>query len=124
MAKAKSRTTPNRAPRHEPADDWRLHQLRRRAAGKGKHAMPHGRYSATKKTLHNGVAIRDGRMVFTAEQAETLAEIATLVTYSDGFTYTPEMMKLNKLIAGAAGPNWRRACILEASAREHAYVAR
>ena len=124
MAKAKSRTTPNRAPRHEPADDWRLAQLRRRAAGKGKHPMPARRYSATKKTLHNGVAIRDGRMVFTAEQAETLAEIATLVTYSDGFTYTPEMMKLNKLIAGAAGPNWRRACILEASAREHAYVAR
>src|SRR5258706_4069878 len=108
MSKAKSRTT--------PADGWRLHQLRGRAAGKGKHAMPHGRYSATKKTLHNGIAIRDGRMVFTAEQAETLAEIATLVTYSDGFTYTPEMMKLNKLIAGAAGPNWRRACILEASA--------
>ena len=63
-------------------------------------------------------------LVLTAEQAETLTEIATLVTYSDGFTYTPEMMKLNKLIATAAGPNWRRACISEAAAREHAYVAR
>ena len=116
MSKAKSCTT--------PADGWRQHQLRRRAAGKGTRAMPHGRYSATKKTLHNGVAIRDGRMVFTAEQAETLAEIATLVTYSDGFTYTPEMMRLNKLIAGAAGPNWRRACLAHATAREHTYVAR
>jgi hypothetical protein len=40
------------------ADDWRQHQLRQRARGKGKHAMPHGRYSATKKTLHNGVVAR------------------------------------------------------------------
>jgi hypothetical protein len=116
MSKAKSRTT--------PADGWRQHQLRRRDAGKGKHAMPAGRYSETKKTLHNGVAIRHGRMVFTADQAETLIEIATLVTCTDGFTYTPAMMKLNKLIAAAAGPNYRRACISEAAAREHAYVAR
>jgi hypothetical protein len=34
------------------------------------------------------------------------------------------MMKLNKFIAAGAGPNWRRAIISEAAAREHAYVAR
>ena len=61
MSKANSRTT--------PADDWRQHQLRRRSTGKGKFSMPHGRYSATKKTLHNGVAIGHGRLVLTADQA-------------------------------------------------------
>ncbi len=70
------------------------------------------------------LAIRRGRLVLTAEQAATLTEIATLVTYSDGFTYTPVMMRLNKLLAAVAGPNYRRAIISEAAAREHAYVAR
>ena len=124
MSKAKSRTTTNRATGHEPADSWRNAQLRRRTAGKGKHPMPHGRYSATKKTLHNGVVYRDGHLVLTIDQADTLTQIATLVTYTDGFTYTPAMMKVNKLIAAAAGPNYRRACISEAAARELAYVAR
>jgi hypothetical protein len=57
MSQAKSRTTPNPSLRHE-ADGWRAHQLRRRASGKGKHAMPHGRYSSTKRTIHNGVVAR------------------------------------------------------------------
>ena len=77
--------------------------------------------SQAKKTLHNGVV---ARLALSPEQDALLTEMATLVYYSDGFTYTPEMMKLNKLIATAAGPNWRRACISEAAAREHAYVAR
>jgi hypothetical protein len=59
MSKAKSRTT--------PADSWRQHQLRRRAAGKGKHPLPAGRYTPVKRTLRDGVAIRDGRLVLTAE---------------------------------------------------------
>ena len=48
-------------------------------------------------------------LTLTGPQARALWEIATLVTYTDGFTYTPAMMKVNKLIAAAAGPNYRRA---------------
>jgi hypothetical protein len=91
--------------------------------GAGKFPMKHGRYSATKKTLHNGVVYRDGHLALTLDQADTLVEIATLVTHSDGFTWTPAMMKLNKLIANIGGPNYRRAILAEATAREHAYVA-
>lgn len=58
MPKATKSGTPNPSRRHETADGWRAHQLRQRARGKGKHAMPHGRYSATKKTIHNGVVAR------------------------------------------------------------------
>jgi hypothetical protein len=58
MAKATESGTPNSSRRHEAADDWRAHQLRQRAHGKGKHAMQHGRYSPTKKTLRNGVVAR------------------------------------------------------------------
>jgi hypothetical protein len=86
--------------------------------------MPHGRYSPTKRTLRNGVVYRDGHLALTLDQADTLTQIATLVTYSDGFTYTPAMMKLNKLIANIGGPNYRQAILAEAAAREHAYVAR
>jgi hypothetical protein len=70
------------------------------------------------------LSIRLGHFVLSAEQAETLIEIATLVTHSDGFTWTPEMMKLNRLIANAARPNYRRGILAEAAARELAYVAR
>ena len=124
MAKAKSRTTPNRTSGHEPTDDWRLAQLRRRAAGKGKHPLPAGRYTPVKRTLRNGVVTRHGRLALNGEQIETLAEIATLVTYSDGFTYTPRMMALNKLLANIGGPNYRRGILAEAAARERTYVAR
>jgi hypothetical protein len=58
MAKATKSGTPNSSSRHDADDGWRAHQLRQRARGKGKHAMPHGRYSATKKTLRNGVVAR------------------------------------------------------------------
>jgi len=98
MSKAKSCTT--------PADGWRQHQLRRRAAGKGKSPMPHGRYSATKKTLHNGVV---ARLALSPEQDALLTEMATLVYYSDGFTYTRPMMKLVKAIADRVTPAAQRA---------------
>lgn len=105
----KTRTTPNRAPRHEPADDWRLAQLRQRAHGKGKHPMPHGRYSTTKKTLHNGVV---ARLALSPEQDALLTEMATLVYYHpNGFTYTRDMMRLTKLIADRATPAAQHACL-------------
>jgi hypothetical protein len=101
MSKAKSRTT--------PADGWRQHQLRRRAAGKGKSPMPHGRYSATKKTLHNGVV---ARLALSPEQDALLTEMATLVYYHpSGFTYTRPMLKLVKAIADRATPAAQRACL-------------
>jgi hypothetical protein len=115
MAKAKTRSTTNRAPRHEPADDWRLHQLRRRAHGNGEHPMPHGRYSATKKTLRNGVV---ARLALSPEQDALLTEMATLVYYSDGFTYTRPMMKLVKSIADRATPAAQHACLAQAHTRE------
>jgi len=101
MSKAKSRTT--------PADGWRQHQLRRRAAGKGTRAMPHGRYSATKKTLHNGVV---ARLALSPEQDALLTEMATLVYYHpSGFTYTRPMLKVMKSIADRATPAAQRACL-------------
>jgi hypothetical protein len=112
MSQGKTRTTTNRVPGHEPADDWRLHQLRQRARGKGRHLMPHGRYSATKKTLHNGVVARPA-LALTPEQDALLTELATLVYYHpSGFTYTRPMMKLVKSIADRATP-----------AAQHAYLA-
>jgi len=111
MSKAKTRTTTNRAPRHEPADDWPLHQLRQRAAGKGKFPMPHGRYSPTKKTLHNGVVARPA-LALSPEQDALLTEMATLVYYHpSGFTYTKPMMKLVKSIADRATPAAQHACL-------------
>ena len=101
MSKAKTSRT--------PADSWRQHQLRRRAAGKGTRAMPHGRYSATKKTLHNGVV---ARLALSPEQDALLTEMATLVYYHpSGFTYTKPMMKLVKSIADRATPAAQHACL-------------
>ena len=101
MSKAKSRTT--------PADGWRQHQLRRRAAGKGTRAMPHGRYSLTKKTLQNGVV---ARLALSPEQDALLTEMATLVYYHpSGFTYTRPMLKVMKSIADRATPAAQRACL-------------
>ena len=101
MSKAKSRTT--------PADGWRQHQLRRRAAGKGTRAMPHGRYSVTKKTLQNGVV---ARLALSPEQDALLTEMATLVYYHpSGFTYTRPMLKVMKSIADRATPAAQRACL-------------
>jgi hypothetical protein len=37
--------------------------------------------------------------------------MATLVYYSDGFTYTPAMMKLVKSLADRATPAAQRACL-------------
>jgi len=57
-------------------------------------------------------------LVLNADQAEILSEIATLVSYSGGFTYTRDMMALNKWIAGLSTPTARRACLAQAVARE------
>ena len=57
-------------------------------------------------------------LVLDADQAEILAEIATLVWYSDGFTYTKDMMALNKWIAIMSTPAVSRACLAQAAARE------
>ena len=57
-------------------------------------------------------------LVLDADQAETLTEIATLVSYSGGFTYTRDMMALNKWIANMSTPVTRRACLAQAAARE------
>ena len=101
MSKAKTSRT--------PADGWRQHQLRRRAAGKGTRAMPHGRYSVTKKTLQNGVV---ARLALSPEQDALLTEIATLVYYHpSGFTYTRPMLKVMKSIADRATPAAQRACL-------------
>ncbi|SRR6266446_3628343 len=114
MSKAKSEPTTI------PADDWRQHQLRRRAAGKGKHAMPHGRYSATKSTFRNGVTARP----LSAAQARALWELCTLTVYHpDGFTVTPEMKAVCQHISDRVEPDAQWACIAQATAREHAYVA-
>jgi hypothetical protein len=47
-----------------PGDDWRLHELRRRAKGKGKYPMPAGRYSALKKPLGKNAVPRAPRRTF------------------------------------------------------------
>jgi hypothetical protein len=67
MSKAKTRTTPNRAPRHP--------------------------------------------LALSPEQDALLTEMATLVYYSDGFTYTRPMMKLVKSIADRATPAAQHACL-------------
>ncbi len=123
MSKAKSASTPDSAHPASPADDWRLAQLRRRAAGKGKHPLSAGRYSTIKRKLSGEVVARPA-LTLSRTQIDTLTEIATLVYYSDGFTYTAPMMALNKFIADRATPAAQHACLAEATAREHAYVAR
>jgi hypothetical protein len=66
--------------------------------------MPHGRYSPTKKTLHNGVVARPA-LALSPEQDALLTEMATLVYYHpSGFTYTKPMMKLVKSIAAGQRP--------------------
>jgi hypothetical protein len=118
MSKANDSTTTSR-------DGWRQHQLRRRAAGKGKHPLPGGRYSPLKRTLHNGVIDRPNPLAFISQsEAETLAELCTLTAYSDGFTFTEPMMAICKVIANRSTPAARRVCLVEAAARELAYVAR
>jgi hypothetical protein len=57
-------------------------------------------------------------------EAETLAEMCTLATYSDGFTYTEEMMAICKVIADRSSPADRRVCLARAAARELALVHR
>jgi hypothetical protein len=76
------------------------------------------------RKARKSLTYRDGQLALTLDEADTLVQLATLVTYSDGFTYTPEMMRLNKLIANIGGPNYRQAILAEAAARERAYVAR
>ncbi len=57
-------------------------------------------------------------LALTADQAEVLTEMAALVWYSDGFTYTKPMMAVLKSIAGRLPPADRRACLRRAGARE------
>jgi hypothetical protein len=121
MSKANISSTANPALRHEAADSWRLAQLRRRAAGKGKRPMPHGRYSATKRTLRHGVLARPA---LTADQAEVLWEICTLSAYSDGFTHTEEMAAVCREIADTAGRPAIAMCLARADIRERAIVQR
>jgi hypothetical protein len=63
-------------------------------------------------------------LALTADQDALLTEMATLVYYSQGFTYTRDMMRLTKLIADRATPAAQHACLAHADAREHAYIAR
>ncbi len=64
------------------------------------------------------VCLHPAGLVLDADQAETLTEIATLVSYSGGFTYSRDMMALNKRIAGLSTSAARRACLAQAAARE------
>jgi hypothetical protein len=57
-------------------------------------------------------------------EAETLAEMCTLATYSDGFTFSQEMMAICKVIADRSAPAVRRDCLARAAERERAYVRR
>jgi hypothetical protein len=75
------------------------------------------------KTRKSPFAHHRGFML-NAEQTQTLMEIATLAYYSDGFTYTAKMMKLNRWLANWNTAAARRECLAHAAARELAYVAR
>jgi hypothetical protein len=57
-------------------------------------------------------------------EAETLAEMCTLTVYSDGFTFSEEMMAICKVIADRSSPADRRVCLARAAERERAYVTR
>jgi hypothetical protein len=48
--------------------------------------------------------------------------MATLAVYSDGFTYTRQMMAACKAIADRSSPAVIDACLARASMRERAYV--
>jgi hypothetical protein len=65
-------------------------------------------------------------LVLTGAQARTLWEICTLVTYSDGFTYSPEQEALCAFIADSAGSSAsdRAFCLARAEQRERAEIAR
>jgi hypothetical protein len=84
--------------------------------------MPHGRYSATKKTLHNGVQPRP--LILSQARIKVLEELCVLSAYSDGFTVTPAMARVCKAIADRATPAAQHACLAQANARELAYIAR
>jgi hypothetical protein len=63
-------------------------------------------------------------LTLTGAQAKALWEIATLVTYTDGFTYTPEMERVCELIADQGGSASDRAFYLARNdQREHAVIA-
>jgi hypothetical protein len=114
MSKATNSTTTSR-------DSWRNWQLRRRANGKGKHPLPAGRYSTTKKTLHHGVQPRP----LSAAQTRTLWEFCTLTAYHpDGFTWTREMEAVCQAIADRSSPAAIDACLARADIRERSYVTR
>jgi hypothetical protein len=85
--------------------------------------MPAGRYSIIKRKLSGEVVARPA-LTLSPAQIETLTELSTLAYYSDGFTFTPAMMRLSKFIADRVPPAAQHACLAEAAAREHAYVAR
>ena len=64
-------------------------------------------------------------LTLTGPQARALWEIATLVTYTDGFTYTSEMERVCKLIADQGGSATDRAfCLTRADERERLVIAR
>ena len=63
-------------------------------------------------------------LTLTGAQAKALWEIATLVTYTDGFTYTSEMERVCKLIADQGGSATDRTfCLTRADERERAAIA-
>jgi hypothetical protein len=98
-------------------DSWRAFQLRRRAAGKGKQPMRHGRYTPVKRKLSGEVVARPALSLSQA-QIEALEEMCTLSAYSMGFTYSPAMDRLCKAIADKAGPAARADYFARASKRE------
>ena len=65
-------------------------------------------------------------LLLTGAQARTLWEICTLVTYSDGFTYSPEQEALCAFIADSSGSSAsdRAFCLARAEQRERAEIAR
>src|SRR5258706_412518 len=63
-------------------------------------------------------------LVLSGAQARTLWEIAVLVIYADGFTYSPEQEALCAFIADAAGSASDRAfCLARADQRERREIA-
>jgi hypothetical protein len=119
MAKANSTNTTI------PADSWRDHQLRRRAKGAGKFRMKHGRYSVTKKTLHNGVVARAVLTALPEDLAIALEELCVLAAHHpSGFTHTPQMEAACRRVAAESEPAAIAMCLARADARERAYVAR
>jgi hypothetical protein len=63
-------------------------------------------------------------LVLPADLADALAEMCTLAAYSDGFTYTREMMAVSKAIADRSSPAAIAACLGRADIRERAFIAR